>query len=355
MASVKPVRHPRGLSSIRDDATLSRLATIAGSSLDCALPFEPWAPGDDDWEALCVAASSQRAWTLIVAADGSRLTLTPSQRAVALQQCRPLVAQTLELERALIEVVDELRAIGIEVRVLKGAAHAHILYRNPTLRVSSDVDLLVRSRDFDRAAQALVAAGGRRHRQERVPGITAAIGKGATIVHPAGLEIDLHRRIGQGADQYATEEEVLWAPGVEFTICGSRMESLPVEFMAAHACLHAVAGGDPRRLVPLRDVGEVLDGRVVDPMMALAAAERMRSAGMVAVALTVAAAMLGVERNTAPVAHLNGLEAAWLRFLEDEDRTAARHLILALASHRSPSSALNFVQWHARSWISRRT
>jgi hypothetical protein len=61
-------------------------------------------------------------------------------------------------ERAQV-VFEALSRAGIEVIVLKGFLFAHALYRDPAYKKMNDVDLLVRSEDYGRAAEILAALG----------------------------------------------------------------------------------------------------------------------------------------------------------------------------------------------------
>lgn len=59
----------------------------------------------------------------------------------------------------LAQVLRAYAEAGLEVRVVKGGALAHLLYPDPTLRPMSDLDLLVRPADLPRAREALSTLG----------------------------------------------------------------------------------------------------------------------------------------------------------------------------------------------------
>jgi hypothetical protein len=108
------------------------------------------------------------AWDTVVR-DAEAAHLTPllhdylqHQRAVPAMTMRQLHALRLrqlarhrERTDALAEILDVLERAAIDVRVLKGAALAWIIYPSPELRPMGDVDLLV-PRPAARAAQALL-------------------------------------------------------------------------------------------------------------------------------------------------------------------------------------------------------
>ena len=86
-----------------------------------------------------------------------------------------------------------LRSVGIEVLVLKGVDFADHLYPLPGLRSSTDIDLLVREREFGRAGDMLVSLGcrpvtedGRKH--------AAPYGEETFILEAAGVavRVELH-------------------------------------------------------------------------------------------------------------------------------------------------------------------
>ena len=69
-------------------------------------------------------------------------------------------ARARRLLETLVETVRVLRAAGVEVVAIKGAALAFFHYPDPALRPMGDLDLLLRDpRDLERATAALVAAG----------------------------------------------------------------------------------------------------------------------------------------------------------------------------------------------------
>lgn len=69
------------------------------------------------------------------------------------------LARYMVFEAALREINMALAAEGIQAVWLKGAALAHTVYPEPTLRPMIDLDLLVESRDAARALAALIALG----------------------------------------------------------------------------------------------------------------------------------------------------------------------------------------------------
>lgn len=80
-----------------------------------------------------------------------------------IRQLKPLVRsdkiRSLALRARGRSICQDLRAGGIPVLLMKGADFADHLYPRPELRSFTDVDLLVRPRDFQAAAQVLIKSG----------------------------------------------------------------------------------------------------------------------------------------------------------------------------------------------------
>jgi hypothetical protein len=102
-------------------------------------------------------------------------------------------ARTLHLRTEGQRILRTLRSAGIEVLLLKGADFADHLYPLPGLRSSTDIDLLVREREFGRAGDMLVSLGcrqeaehGRKH--------AAPYGEELFILDTAGVtvRVELH-------------------------------------------------------------------------------------------------------------------------------------------------------------------
>ena len=142
---------------------------------------------------------------------------------------------------------------------------AHLDYPDPTLRLFVDADLLVRSDDFDRAVATLISAGHiRRHAQPR-PGFDRRFSKGTSFHSLEGLAIDLHRTFVMGPFGLRVDLDDLWGPGSSFCIGSTPVQALDPEARFLHACFHAALGDVVPRLVPLRDIAQMLLNRRFAP------------------------------------------------------------------------------------------
>jgi hypothetical protein len=107
--------------------------------------------------------------------------------------------------RTCTRALETLAAASVPSLVLKGAAIAEMVYPEPTLRHSHDVDLLVGMADLDRAAGALRRAG--------FAASPVGQGRGATtyrVVDRSGLPIELHDRLFR-LSFYAPPLAEVWA------------------------------------------------------------------------------------------------------------------------------------------------
>jgi hypothetical protein len=199
-------------------------------------------------------------WSAI--ADGS-FPVTPSQRERAEESHIQRLAAVLVLEDLLLQTVEALRDAGVPCRVLKGPAVAHLDYPDPAQRVFGDVDLLVPGSSFDVAVATLEAAGCRRRFPEPRPGFERRFGKGACMTAD-GLEIDLHRTFVMGPYGERLALDALWERHETFQLSGTRIATLSAEGRLLHAAYHTVLGDRCPRLVPMRDVAQMVLTKAID-------------------------------------------------------------------------------------------
>lgn len=241
---------------------------VAATGLRSAHVAFPVSPLDDDaWTRLLSEVRFHRILGHLVAAILSgelpaldeQLEQASAARVWALETC-------LRLEADLLDAVDLLRAAGVDVTVLKGPATAHLDYEDPSRREFGDIDVLVRSEHWDDAVATLRAAGYERRYQEVRRGFDRRFGKGACFRAPVGTELDVHRTLVMGPFGLTIPLSDLWdGEGTPLPLAGRVLRALPPELRFLHACYHAALGNPRRRLVPVRDVVEMLE-RARDPL-----------------------------------------------------------------------------------------
>jgi hypothetical protein len=153
---------------------------------------------------------------------------------------------------------------SIEHRVLKGSATAHLDYPAPELRPFADIDLLIHSRDFDRAVTALESRGGHRRFAEPRARFAARFSKAVCVVADDGIEVDLHRSLAEGPFGLAMAPDELFASSEAFVLAGRTLEALGADERLIHACCHALLGRPEPELRPQRDVAQLALSRTVD-------------------------------------------------------------------------------------------
>ncbi len=229
--------------------------------------------------------------------------------AIALRAAhRGALADAVRLEALLVETIEGLTSAGIDATVHKGAAVAHLDYPDPNWRTFGDVDIIVAGDRFDAAVAWFEARGCRRRFDEPRPGFTARFGKGVCLVTPYGLEIDLHRALVAGPYGVVADPATLLEGRATFELAGRTLHALRREERCLAAAFHAVLGSAEPRLVPVRDVAQMLvNGLDTDRLVALAHA--WRAEGVLARCLLVADALLPTADHLPLAAWAFGYEA----------------------------------------------
>ena len=260
---------------------------LRGSSLQ--FPERPLdAP---EWRNLWLDVWFNRVDGLLASAvhDGD-LPTTHKQRDQALTTHADAMKVCLALEADLLHIAGLLDERGVGYRVLKGPAFAHLDYSDPALRSFGDIDLLVRSEDYDAAVAALTAAGFERKYKEVRAGFDHRFGKGACLKGPNGHELDLHRTFVMGPYGLTLDLEEVWGSADRFQLAGRTFETLNADQRFLHACYHAALGSTRVRLTPLRDLAGMLQRSVntIDVDRALELSGRWQSTAVVARAVSLA-------------------------------------------------------------------
>jgi hypothetical protein len=222
------------------------------------LEFPPAPLADREFAALLAYVRMQSTTGLLWdALTSGRLPVSGSQLEQAEDAHLRALCSTLLLEHLLLDTFAALRDADVDLRVLKGSAAAHLDYPDPTLRTFGDIDLLVRSGQFDTAVERLSGLGYTRLHPQPRPGFDRNFSKGTSFLTPAGLEIDLHRTLAMGPYGLRLDLDRMWQGVDSFTLGGAPLPALTPEGRFLHACYHAVLGDVRPRLTPLRDVAQI--------------------------------------------------------------------------------------------------
>jgi len=271
------------------DPFLARVAGfgLAGSGDIGTVPAE-------HWPATLAGVVLQRLGGHAVrAASRGVLHLTAAQSDELLERHEEQLAVDLRIERMLVQCDEILARAGIESRLLKGPAVAHRFYDDPALRSFGDGDVLVRGGDVDAAVEILRREG--MHRRFRAPrsSFDRRFVKAISLVADDGLELDLHRALTPGPFGVLFDvEEIFEAAPDHVDLGGHRMHCLAPELAFVHACAHAVLGDDVPRLVPVRDVAQLLAADL-DVAATIAWCDRFRAGVVVQRAVALVETILG--------------------------------------------------------------
>ena len=129
---------------------------IAGFGLPEVPEPEQTEVPDRRWQELLSRVRRERITGLAVESGAAGwLTLTERQSSELLAAHRDAMVWCLKVERKLLALADAFDAEIIPFAVLKGPSVAHTVYADPCLRSFADLDLLVDSRDYERACRLL--------------------------------------------------------------------------------------------------------------------------------------------------------------------------------------------------------
>jgi len=240
-------------------------AVVAGYGLKGWTPPTLSAPLDQPaWERLLSQATAQRMTGLMASmvSDGLLPVSDDQDEALASAHVAAL-ARDLKVERTVLWALQHLSDAGLDHRVLKGTAVAHLDYADPGLRSFVDADILVRSEEWDGAVEALLAAGARRAFPAPRPGWERRFAKCTMLKTPDGFEIDLHRTFVFGRFGITVNLDDLWESSETFAIGGVEVKALSPEARWMQTCFGAAVSDIPPRWVPLREVVQLsADGRL---------------------------------------------------------------------------------------------
>ena len=225
----------------------------------------PSVPLDDSgWRPLLTGAREERALGLLAAAArAGALPLTERQQADLIRFDRDGQCVALLLERLLVDLIQQLGEIGIDCRMLKGVATAHLDYPDPAFRLVEEASLLIRPEQLRPAVSALTDQGWRRQAPEPAKGYDTRFGKGITLVDTTGLRLTLQRTLAPPPFGLGIRIDELWDRTEHFDLAGVQLAALSSEERLVHACLETATRGPA--LVQMRDIVQLVVGGRVDP------------------------------------------------------------------------------------------
>ncbi len=316
---------------------------LAGAPVLNALPF------GSEWDTLFDRAVDERAVSMFAcaAAEGSIL-VTPTQDEQLLVGHEEAMRSCVLLERWSLEVANWFATAGIEMRLLKGPAVAHLDYPDPAWRAFGDIDVLVRSAQYDDAMGVLLAAGGRRRSQEVRAGFDRRFGKGACVTLPNGVQVDVHRTLASGPFGLTVDLDELFRNSEVLYLAGEAISVLSRELRLVHACFHAALGDATPRAVALRDVAQMLESSELDFDEVRRIAKRWRAEIVLAraISLTWDALSLPVTPVTEWAVQYRGdrFERRALSAYVGTDRSYARQMLAGLPAVSGLPAKISYIR-----------
>jgi len=214
---------------------------------------------DQTWPRLLELARAQRLVGLLSAAatDGA-LALQGGQWAHLESASREVMDETARAELATADIAITLQLAGIDSRVLKGPALAHLDYPSSGMRPYVHVNLLVRAEQFVDAIKLLQTAGYRRAHAEPAAGFDARFRKGTDLLSSSGIRVEVHRTIADGSYALMVEHSELFRASTPVSVAGHELSALGPEERLLHACFEARVGDTKPLLVRLRDIVQLV-------------------------------------------------------------------------------------------------
>jgi hypothetical protein len=195
-----------------------------------------------DWDALVEAAEFHGlAAILFYAVTEASLDLVPPDVASRLRNiCFDSARQNLILTSQLLALLDAFAAHGIAVVPLKGPVMAESLYPDPAQRPSSDLDLLVRSRDVAGALRVLAQQGyALGANMQRLPLRVLLRLNCELFFHRHRMaDVDLQWETGPAHYPFRIEPEMLWRSLGRTRIAGREVPCLSREALLLFLCVH---------------------------------------------------------------------------------------------------------------------
>jgi len=142
---------------------------------------------------------------------------------------------------------------GIPTIVLKGTALAESVYKNPVLRHSHDIEILIPEQDISRAAVLLPSLGFRAVKQRPEPGTSHF-----SLVHESRLPLELHSRLFQ-IPYHNTSSTEIWSRGRSCNIAGVPAHILASSDNLLHVCGKAFYSRSHQSLCWVADAWLIID------------------------------------------------------------------------------------------------
>jgi hypothetical protein len=154
---------------------------------------------------------------------------------------RACVAWNMRLRHELGHLLSIFHRAAIDVMPLKGPVLADQLYREPLLRSTEDLDVLVRPEDFA-AAERVLEAGGYRRLPAQEQGAAYHTRFVADRTVGGDLVVELHSELGE-AHVSGLDVRAIWADASRAMWQGHALCSMSLPDLLLYLCVHAAKDG----------------------------------------------------------------------------------------------------------------
>lgn len=329
------------------------VSSVVRARLDGA-PSEPVRLSGEMWEAVRSRMFKGNVPGLLAAAvEAGDVSLDGAARDQLFHQLMVRLVNDLQVEDECIRVMEVLGEELIPTLVLKGLAVSHLDYPDPSHRSTTDVDLLIRAEDIERATAVLAPAGYRRELPERREGFDRRFAKDVTFYGPRGVQIDLHRTLLLGPFGAAIDLDELWGGHERLEVSGLPDRwALDAPSRLLHAAYTVVLADTRPSLGSLCDVAQLVLHPAMDWDLLRARAERWRSVSIVVDAVAAAAGATGMPLSAPFSDHHDSTEQRWRRMYEAQGGSLVATMI-GTAAALEPFDAVRYVRdlsWPRRAY-----
>ena len=257
-------------------------------------PAEEWS--DSGWIELVAACVHHRLLgQLTEAVQQRQWSLGAAQHTHLEQRMMTWLVNALQVERVALRSAEVLQRAGVDFRVVKGVALAHLIYDDPSVRLFSDLDLLVPAQQLDQAVQMLRESLGAVEPVAEVrPGFAREFGK-EVMLRVGRVEVDLHRTFVAGPFSGGIDIDELLSERAEVEVGGARLAVLGPNGRILHACYNTALGDHPVRLGSVHDLLRMTSRPDWSPDLVLATATRWLGRAVLQRAASLAVAVGGSD------------------------------------------------------------
>lgn len=216
-----------------------------------------------DWQNLIQLAAMQRItpflWHCLKQKDLQAL-LPESVAELFRDATRRNALNNLRLNSDLSRLLTALEKENIPLILLKGIVMANTVYENIGLREMNDIDVLARPADLERIAEILTSMGYHPMQPYSIDVICQTGHHLPRFIKKNAAHFEIHWTLANPGTGYDMDPQELWQQARSVQIAGHKTQTLCVEDMLLHLCLHtSYLHPFSFGLRPFCDIGQLID------------------------------------------------------------------------------------------------